>query len=99
MAALKELDVRSTSSMVRLIHSESINIGDSFDDDMADLYYYVSIRSSEKLLFNQGGGWVLWLSGLESARDSDFCVLCANKKNQTKLVKVTNKMICSSLPV
>ena len=45
MAALKELDDRSTSSMVRLIHSESINIGDSFDDDMADLYYYVSNRS------------------------------------------------------
>ncbi len=34
MAAFKELDVRSTSSIVRLIHSESIII-DSVDDDMA----------------------------------------------------------------
>ena len=34
VAALKELDVRSTSSIVWLIHSESIII-DSVDDDMA----------------------------------------------------------------
>ena len=46
MAAFKELDVRSTSSIVRLIHSESITVDDSVvDDDMvADLFhshYYV----------------------------------------------------------
>ena len=37
MAAFKELDVRSTSSIVRLIHSESSITVDSVDDDMADL--------------------------------------------------------------
>ena len=35
VAARKELDVRPTSSMVRLIHSESMII-DSVDDDMVD---------------------------------------------------------------
>ena len=40
MAAFKELDVRSTSSIVRLIHSESSITVDSVDDDMADLLQY-----------------------------------------------------------
>ena len=35
VAALKELEVRPTSSMVRLIHSESMII-DSVDDGMVD---------------------------------------------------------------
>ena len=48
MAAFKELDVRSTSSIVRLIHFESIMI-DSVDDDMAaDLLLLPVVRHEYK---------------------------------------------------
>ena len=47
MAAFRELDVRSTSSIVRLIHSESIII-DSVVDDMADLLLLPVVRHEYK---------------------------------------------------
>ena len=47
MAAFRELDVRSTSSIFWLIHSESIII-DSVVDDMADLLLLPVVRHEYK---------------------------------------------------